>query len=171
MALTANFSSSENLSANQYVTFTDTSTGSDGTIVTRRVYVLLADGTYLVPAGTTTDYFLWDYSVSFITVDLLSKSTSASVRVEWWDNSAKVYEKTILTEWDLYDYIFLFGLLQTQTSQPSIMNDANYYGNVMQMIVNLFQSESAVELMDDLYSSQSSLDRNQQLINHQNDYF
>lgn len=171
MALTPNFSSSENLSANNYVTFVDTSTGSDGTIVTRRVYILQADGTYLVPAGTTTNYFLWDYTNASITVDLLSKSTTANVTVEWWSSSAKVYTKTILTEWDLYDYVFLFGLLQTQTSNPLIINDANYYNNTMAMIVNLFQSENAVELMDDLYSSQSALDRNQQLINNQNGYF
>jgi len=171
MALTVNFTSSENLSANQYVSFTDTSTGSDGSIVTRRIYILQADGTYLVPSGTLTDYILWDYADTSITLDLLTKSTSASVKVEWWDSVAKVYELTQAMEWDLYDYVFLFGLLQTQTSQPLIISDANYYNNIMAMIVNLFQSENAITKMDDIFSSQGALDRNQWLINNQSNYF
>lgn len=171
MSLTANFSSSEDITSNNLVTFNDTSTGSDGTIVTRRVYVLLSDGTYLVPAGTTTSYFLWDYANASIQVDLLSKSTSAAVTVEWWSSTAKVYTLTIDSEWDLYDYVFLFGLLSAQTSYPAVNANQGYWPNSWYMCTNLFQSENAITKMNDVYSSQSALDRNQLLINNQSLYF
>jgi len=38
---------------------TDTSTGSDVLIVSRRIYFEKTDGTYLVPSGTVTDYIPW----------------------------------------------------------------------------------------------------------------
>lgn len=169
--LTANFSSSESLSSNNLVTFLDISTGSDGTITTRRIYILLANGTYLVPTGTTTDYIVWDYANASIVVDILTQSTAASVRVDWLAGSSVVYTKTILMGWDLYDYVFLFGLLQTQTSKPNIIDDSNYYNNTLAMIVNLFQGENAIEKMDDLYSSQAAFNRNTFLINNQNLFF
>lgn len=165
--LTPNFTSTESLSSPNFITFTDTSTGSDATIVNRRIYVQLADGTYLVPSGTSTSYINWAYTDSSITLNLIEKSQSANVLVVWSDGTTDVYTKTILMEWDLYDYLFLFYLLQVQTSSPSIINDTNYYGNCLKMIVNLFNSENATLLMDDLYSSQAALDKNFYLMNNQ----
>lgn len=171
MPLTPNFTSSESLASPNLVTFQDTSDGTDNTIVERRIYCLLADGTYLVPSGTTTDYILWDYNDTSIQLDLLTKSQTSNVTVEWWSNSAKVYDKTILMEWDLYDYLFLFGLLQVQTSTPRIIDDTNYYDNCYKMLVNLFNSENATTKMGDLYSSQAALDKNQYLMQNQNLFF
>lgn len=171
MALTVDFTSSQSLSSPNLITFNDTSVGTDLTIVTRRVYVTLADGTYLVQSGTTTNYELWNYSLATIQLNLLSKSQVANVTVEWWSSTAIVYTKTILMEWDLYDYLFLFGLMQTQTSMPSIIEDTNYYDNCLKMIVNLFNSESATKLMNDIYSAQANLDNNLYLIQNANFYF
>jgi len=174
MAIIPNFTSSESLSQNNYVTFTDTSTGSDGTLTTRRIYVVLANGNWLTTGGvesTTEAYMTWSYASDATTIDLLTESTSANVTVEWYAGTTMVYEKTILMEWDLYDYVFLFGLLSAQTSYPAINDNQGYWPNSFAMITNLFQSEQAVELMDDLYSSQASLDRNQYFINNSNLFF
>lgn len=173
MALTPNFSSSESLSSNSYVTFTDTSTGTDLTITTRRLYIRLANGNYLTTAGesTASAYESWDYADTSITLDLLSASTSANVTVEWYAGATLTYTKTILMEWDLYDYLFLFGLLSAQTSFPAINDNQGYWPNTFAMITNLFQSEQAVILMDDLYSSQAALDRNLYFINNENLFF
>lgn len=169
--LTPNFTSTESLSSPSNITFTDTSTGSDSNVINRRIYVALADGTFLVPSGTTTSYINWSYSDSSITLNLISKSQAANVTVIWSDGTTDLYTKTILMEWDLYDYLFLFYLLQVQTSQPSIINDTNYYNNCLIMIVNLFNSENAVLLMDDLYSSQGALDKNFYMMNKQPLFF
>jgi len=173
MALTVNFTSSESLSSNNLVTFTDTSTGTDLTITTRRIYIRLANGNWLTTAGesTTSAYESWDYSLATIQLDLLSKSTTANVTVEWYAGASLVYTKTILMEWDLYDYVFLFGLLSAQTSFPAVNDNQGYWPNSFKMVTGIFQSESAVTNMDDLYSSQAALDRNQYLIDNQNLFF
>lgn len=173
MALTVNFTSSESLSSNNLVTFTDTSTGTDLTITTRRIYIRLANGNWLTTAGesTTSAYESWSYSLATIQLDLLSRSTTANVTVEWYAGASLVYTKTILMEWDLYDYVFLFGLLSAQTSFPAVNDNQGYWPNSFAMITNLFQSESAVTNMDDLYSSQAALDRNQYFIDNQSMFF
>lgn len=173
MALTANFSSSEGLSNLDQVTFLDTSTGSDGGLTSRRIYIRLANGNWLTTAGesTTEVYEVWSISDLSITLSLLSSSTTAYVTVKWMTGSIVTYTKTLLQEWDLYDYVFLFGLLSVQTSAPARDSDTGYWSNTFKMITNLFQSENAVIKMDDLYSSQAALDRNQFFITNENLYF
>lgn len=171
MSLTPNFSSSESLSSPSLVTFVDSSLGSDSTITNRQITIELADGTNLVPSGTTTSYINWSYNDASIEISLLSRSMAATVTVVWLNGSTAVYTKTILMEWNLYDYVFLFGLLQEQTAMPTIISDQNYYDNALQMIVNLFNSETAVSSMDDVYSAQSSLDKNFQLMQNEAAYF
>lgn len=173
MALTANFSSSEGLSNLDQVTFLDTSTGSDGGLTSRRIYIRLANGNWLTTAGesTTSAYETWDIGDTSIVLSLLSSSTTASVTVNWMTGSTVTYTKTILSEWDLYDYVFLFGLLSVQTSAPTRDTNTGYWQNSFKMVTNLFQSESAVTYMDDLYSSQAALDRNQLFITNENLYF
>lgn len=173
MALTPNFSTSESLSDNNLVTFTDTSTGTDLTITTRRIYVRLANGNYLTTSGesTTSAYESWSYADSSIQLDLLTNSTTANVTVDWYAGATLTYTKTILCEWDLYDYLFAFELIQDQTANPGIIQDKNYYSNFFQFITNIWNSESAVTYGDDLYSSQAALDRNQNMINNSTLYF
>lgn len=171
MALTPNFSSAESIASNNLVTFTDTSVGSDGNIDGRRIYCLLADGTYLVPSGTTTDYIEWNYADSSITVDLLTQSTVSEVTVKWMDGTSVLYTKTILTEWNLYDYLFALELLQSQTATPNIIQDNSYYSNYFMFLTNLWNSENAVTYGDDLYSAASALSKNQYLIDNQNKFF
>lgn len=173
MAIVPNFSSSESLSSPNLVTFTDTSTGSDGTLTTRRIYIRLANGNWLTTAGesTTEAYETWSYSNPTIQLDLLTQSTAANVTVNWYAGSTLTYTKTRLMLWDLYDYLFAFELIQSQTATPNIINDTNYYSNFFQLITNIWSAEAAVTYGDDLYSSQSALNSNQNLINNQQLYF
>jgi hypothetical protein len=173
MPINPNFSSTESLSTPSQITFTDISTGSDGTLTVRHLYIQLANGNYLTESGesATPTYTVWDYSAASITLDLLTESTVGNCTVIWLAGTSEVTNKTILMIWDLYDYIFTFGLIQTQTSSPTIISDTNYFSNYLQMIVNLFSAETAVTDMTDIYSSQSALNRNQNFINNQNLYF
>lgn len=173
MPLSPNFSSSESLTTLANVTFLDTSTGSDGTITTRRIYVRLSNGNWLTTAGesTTSAYESWSYADASITLALLSSSTTANVTVEWYAGAVLTYTKTILTIWDLYDYVFAFELIQSQTATPSIIQDNNYYDNFFKFITNIWSAESSVTYGDDLYSSQSCLNSNQNLINNSDLYF
>lgn len=171
MALTPNFTSQESLASNNLVTFTDTSTGSDGTITTRQIYIQLADGTYLVPAGTSTSYISWAYSNSSITVDILSQSTAASVTVKWLAGSSVVYTKTIVMCWDLYDYMFDLQLMANQTADPSIIQDTNYYSNWFRFLTNTWNAENAITAGSDIYSAQNLLNKNTYMIQNESKYF
>jgi len=173
MALTPNFSSSESLSTLANITFLDTSTGAYLTITTRRIYVRLANENWLTTASesTTSAYESWSYADSSITLGLLTESTTANVTVEWYAGATLTYTKTILTIWDLYDYVFAFELIQSQTATPGIIQDDNYYQNFFKFITNLWSAEAAVTYGDDLYSSQSALNVNQNMINNESNYF
>lgn len=173
MPLTANFSTSESLSVLSQVTFLDTSTGSDGGLTSRRIYIQLANGNWLTTAGesTTIAYEIWNIANASIVLDILSQSTSATVRIDWLTGSTVTYTKTLSQEWNLYDYMFAFGLIQSQTATPNIISDANYYSNFFAFITNIWNSESAIIYGDDIYSSQSALNVNQNMINNANLYF
>lgn len=172
MPLTPSFTAQQGLSNPNLITFTDTSTGSDGTIIARYIFIQLWDGSYLVPAGTTTNYIIWNYANSSIISDLLTKSQAATVTVNWYSdiNSNPIYSVAQDVEWGLYDYLALFGLLQTQTSNPQIINSSDFYDNCLDMIVNLFQAENAIIKMNDVYSSQAAFDRNYFLMKYQNTF-
>lgn len=169
MALTPSFTASQDLSNPNLITLTDTSTGSDS-IVERHVFIQLWDGSYLVPAGTDTNYVVWDYANPSITLDVLTKSQAVTVTVQWFVNVNSNPSYTVVEEfaWDLHDYLFLFELLQTQTSNPFIINNSEFYGVSLNMVVNLFQAENAINKMTDVYSSQAALDRNLQYIKSEN---
>lgn len=173
MALTPNFSASESLSNLDQVTFLDTSTGSDVGLTVRRISILLANGNWLNTSGesTTIVYEAWPIADASIVLSLLTSSTTASVTVDWMTGAVVTYTKTILTEWDLYDYVFGFGELSNQTATPGIIQDSNYYGNFFAFITNIWCSESAVLYGDDLYSSQAALNVNQNMINNESFYF
>lgn len=173
MPLVPNFSSSESLAYPNLITFTDTSTGTNLSLTTRRIYCRLANGNYLTTAGesATSAYESWSYSDASIELDLLTQSTTASVTVEWYAGATLTYSKTILMEWDLYDYLFAFGLIQNQTSSPGIIQDQSYYSNFFAFITNIWNSEAAVTYGDDLYSSQGALNINQNMITNASKYF
>lgn len=173
MAATPNFTAAQSLSTNSNVLFTDTSVDLVGGLTSRRISVRLANGNWLTSAGesTTIVYETWDITNSTITIILLTNSTVANITVEWLTNTTVTYAKTKLIEFDLYDYLFLFGKLQEQTATPTIISDSNYYANIFRMITNVFQSESAVVLMDDQYSGQAALDKNYYMMQQQNVFF
>lgn len=173
MALVPNFSTSESLSVLSQVTFLDISTGSDGGLTSRRIAVRLANGNWLDTNGesSTIVYIPWAIANASVAVNILTSSTVASVTVDWLTGAVVTYTKTLLQEWDLYDYLFAFGLLQDQTASPSIVQDANYYGNFFMFLTNLWNSENAVTVGNDIYSSQSALNKNLFLIQNEGDFF
>jgi len=174
MPLSADFSSTESLTTLSNVRFLDISTGTDLGLTERRIYVRLANGNWLLENGvqsSTEAYTTWAIADLSLTVSLLTQSTSASVRVDWMTGSTVTYTKTHAQEWNLYDYVFGFGLLQNQTASPSIISDVNYYSNFFQFITNIWNSQNAIFAADDIYSSQGALNVNQNFINNANMYF
>jgi len=172
MALSVNFTATQSAANPNEITLTDTSTGSDGTITTRRVYIATADGTYLVESGTSTDYEVWALPLATnITLDVLTEATSPNITVQWLAGNTVVYSKTTLFDFNLQIYLALIGLTQTQLSNPNIVQDTTYYGNKIQLMVNAKDSETAVTYNDDIYLAQSALDRANYMVENSDYYF
>lgn len=163
MSFVPNFTATESLSNPNEITLTDTSTGAGG-ITDRIVYFQLADGTCIVPDGILTDYVEWPYADVSKTFDLLSRSEAINITVKFLSGSSIADSKTILNGFNLYDYIFGYGKLQTLTSKPKIIDNANFLSSMMKLVVNIFCMEVAVERGDDIYSAQEALNRNYKLI-------
>lgn len=160
MPLTVSFTISESIAYPGRLTFTDTSTGSDGAITNRIIYIQLPDGTYLVPEGTTTDYIVWDYADASITFDVLERSQAANVTVKWLAGSTISYTDVVPYCFPFYDYVFAFNKIRPLTSMPNLIDNKNYYETSIKFITNLWNAEIAAEIGEDITASQNCLDRN-----------
>lgn len=173
MALTPNFTGSQNSGTPSTVSFTDTSTGSDGAITKRRIFLLQSDGTYLTGDGTV-NYDDWAYADSSISLDVLSQDTALDVTVQWLDVSNTVlYTKTIAFGFQAFGETFYYSLTQNQVpiTNPNVALSTNYYQNKMIFRVLLDSAAQAIEFASDIYSAQNCYDQEQNMINNQAFYF
>lgn len=174
MALTPNFTATQNSGTPNEITINDTSTGSDGAITQRRVYLLQSDGTYLVESGTVTDYEPWPYADSSITLDVLTQDTALNITVQWLDVSNTVlYTKTIAYGFSAYGETFYYGLTQNQVpiQNPAVALSTNYYQNKMKFRVFLDSADQAISFASDIYSAQVMYDAETEMITNESFYF
>lgn len=171
MAFTPNFSVSQNSGTPSYLNFTDTSTGSDVSIVSRRIYMLQSDGTYLVPDGNSTDYVIWAIASSTISLDVLSQDTALTITVNWVDISGNTVEtKTTSYGFQAFGETFYYGLTQNEVpiTNPNVTLSTNYYQNKMLLRVFLDSAEQAVSFASDIYAAQVAYDSETFLIANAN---
>ena len=174
MPLIPNFSAAQSSGLPSTIVLTDISTGSDSDITARRVYLLQADGTYLVPAGTTTDYILWALIDSNISIDVLTQDTALSITVDWVDiNGDTVEQKIISYGFDAYGQTFFYGLSDGQVpiTNPSVALSTNYYQNKVQFYCYLVSAAQAITYASDIYRAQVNYDADAYMISNQNNFF
>lgn len=172
MSFTPSFTTSQTLGSPSIVNYQDTSVGSDINITQRRVFLNTALATYIVPTGTSTSYIQWGIAQSSIAINVLQVDMCLLVLVEWLDIGNNVlYSATQLCIYTLYSENFYYGLTQNQTSSPNIVNDTNYYNNKMILRCSIDEANNAAVYGNDILSSQSALDRAQELIDNQYKYF
>lgn len=175
MPLTPNFSTSQQAGLPSNVIITDTSTGSDVAIVSRRVFLVNYAGEYVVADGTTTNYTVWPLAQSSISIDCLSADASLSVTVNWV-NAAGVtlYTKTSLAGFTLFNETFYYSLTQGQAaiSNPSyILQDNTYFQNKSRLRVLIDSGNQAVTLGYDITTAQECYDLATYMVNNQNNLF
>jgi hypothetical protein len=170
--MTPNFTATESLGVPENVTLVDISTSPTPGLTSRRVYFRLANGNYLTTAGESASpaYETWPIADSSITLSILSRSITTDIRVDWMTNDTISETKTVTTCFPLYDYLFAYNLIGSQTSRPGVVQDSNYYSNFSQFIVNLFCAETAATY-EDLYSSQQAFERNYVMEQNENHFF
>lgn len=160
MALNPSFTAGQNPTSPSIVVVVDNSTGSDGSISQRRVFVQDSAGNYLVPSGTTTNYTQWSYADASIALNILQQDTAVSITVQWLDVSNTVlYTLTQQYCLDMFNKQFFYTLVQMQGVTPSIPQDSNYFSNMAIFWATLEGAENAIELASDLSASQNCLNR------------
>ena len=160
MPFVPNFTASQYSGTPSVITLTDTSTGSDVTIASRRVYLLQANGTFLVPAGTTTDYIVWDLVDTSIDLDVLSQDSALSITVQWMSGiQTVVTSKTISFAFTAYNETFYYGLTESQVANSNLSASTNWYQSKLVLRVEIDSADQAITFASDIYSAQAALNR------------
>lgn len=154
------------------ITITDDSVGSDVLISVRRVYIQAAGGNYLVESGTTTDYEVWLYADSSITLDVLTQDECVNLTVQWLNSSNVVlYSYENQYAFSEYNKQFLVYLVQSQGLTPGIVQDSNYSGNVGIFWTNIIAGINQVEFGAEIAGGQNCFNRATNMRLNQADYF
>jgi len=159
MALTPNFTASQFSGTPSNITLTDTSTGSDGSITSRRIYLLQANGTFLVPQGTTTDYILWNIADSSIVLDVLSQDTALSITVQWRSNTAVVTSLTQSFAFIAYNETFFYGLNQNLVGNANLSASTNWFQNMSNLQLQIDSAQQSITFASDIFNAQAALNR------------
>jgi len=171
MALTPNFTASNSLQSPSIITLTDTSTGSDVDVVSRRVTISKPFGGYLVPSGTLTNYIVWAYANSSISINAITRDFSINVLVEWLNVDddvlySKEYDFNIIPLGELFNY----KLIQSQVGQPNIISNITFYKNKSLLELELDSSQQAVIMGGDILAGQQCIERALSLKSNYNNY-
>jgi hypothetical protein len=160
MPLVPNFTASQYSGTPSVITLTDTSTGSDVTIASRRVYLLQANGTFLVPAGNTTDYIEWDLVDTSVSIDVLSQDSALSITVQWVSGLGTVVtSKTTSFAFTAYNETFYYGLTESQVANSNLTASTNWYQTKLVLRVEIDSADQAITFASDIYSAQAALNR------------
>lgn len=172
MSFVQSFSVSQNIGNPSTLVLTDTSTGADGAIYERRVYLRKSDGTYLVPDGTTTQYIVWPYANTTISIDVLNKDYALEITVLWVNSGGTtLYTSADTFVFSLYSEQFYYGLTQELAGNYPIIADDNYYSNKFRLRTEIDSANNAISIGGDIAASQACLDRAALLILNQSLYF
>lgn len=172
MPLTPSFSVQQNSGSPNIILITDTSTGSDVSVSKRRIYLLQANGTYLVPSGVSTDYIDWALADTSKSLDVLTQDTALQITVQWLDSSNVVlYTVTTAFGFSAYGETFYYNLTQLQQANPQIIAATTFYQSKMMLRVELDSAAQAISFAGDINSAQQCYNRANNFITNQNYYF
>lgn len=176
MSFDPNFSVSQIQYSPKNIIITDTSVGSDGSLVIARVYFKKNNGTYIVPIGTTTDYveIICDVNGKFITtnLDILDRDYALNIKVEWLDDAGDViYQLNKYYNFTAYSENFDYGLVSSMASQPNLVTDEIFLQNKTKVRLLIDSSNQAMIYANDINASQFCLDELYKIITNQSFYF
>ncbi len=177
MAITVSFQTSQVVGNPQNIVLTDTSVGTDVTAVARRIFIATQSGSYLTPAGTTTDYILWPLGAgSTITLNVLTQDSALNVTLEYVNVSGAVVAfDTTLEGFTLNNETFYYSLTQAQAMQnqppPMIIQDSNYFTNKSILRTQIDDGNQSIELGNDITTAQAAYDRATYMVLNQQLFF
>jgi len=173
MAFSPAFETSQTLGAAADINFTDVSTGSDGAITQRRIYIQQADGTFLVPAGISTQYNAWALADTSITIeDILTTDVAVIVTVQWLDVSNSVlYDSQQLVGYTSFEEQGDYQLTQWWAANPVNISDNYFFVNKSKLRDCIDSGNQAINFFSDLYAAQQCYDAGMEIVNNARNLF
>lgn len=148
---------------------TDTSSGSDPNLTGRLISLYTASGALLVPAIS------WPIADSTISLDVLEQDIALNISVTWSSSSPlpspSTYIYTQIYAFVKYGQNFVYNLTQYQESNPSVVQDTNWYANKLQLLCEILSAQNAIDTGESQFSAQMCIDRYQYLITNENYFF
>lgn len=137
------------------IQFLDTSTGSDGAIVSRQILIYNTTQQLLVPAIT------WAYPIpNPFTVNPLQQDGAFNIVVNWLNSAGTaIYTTSIINDFVGFLQQFWYQLTQYETSNPNIIQDTNYYYSKLKLICEILSANNAITTGNDVFGSQSCIQR------------
>lgn len=169
MALTVGFTTSQTLGESSYITITDTSTGTDASIVARKVYITDKDGNYYVEEGNEEDFTDWDDfpATTTLSLDILTQDRALNVRVDWVASGDVVgYTLTQLQVYTLYSKSYFFDSIKAQSENNLLKEHANFFYNIIRLLISIKEAEDSQSLLNDITSAQAALNRAKQIVDN-----
>lgn len=172
MSFTPSIQVSQSALTPNIVTVTDNSVGSDGAISQRRVYVQTAQGTYLVPSGTSTSYTQWALANLSIALNILTEDQCVNIIVQWLNvSNAVLYSYENQYALSEYNKQFLIYLVAAQGLTPGIVQDSNYSGSIATFWTNIIAGINQVEFAADIGGGQNCFSRSTFMRLNQQNFF
>lgn len=154
----ASFSANQTAGQPSQINFTDTSTGSDGAITQRRIYIAQSNGIFLVQQGTVTQYENWAWPGLTTTLTLLSKDISALITVQWLDVSGNIlYAYAANYGLTLFNETFDYQLTQNVSGNPLLLEDNGFFEEKSKLRVAIDSGNQCV-VLGDLTGAQNCYD-------------
>lgn len=162
MALTPNFSTLQTPGVPGNIIFTDTSTGSDGAVTQRRIYIKQSNGTFVVVSGNSNQYSSWPNFPSATSIelaDILSKDIGATVVVQWLNvSNAVLYDKTEDIGFSCFNEDFDYSTTQNVAANPLLINDNNFWFNKSLLRTFIDSGDNAIKRASDTNACQQCYD-------------
>lgn len=177
MAFTGLFSVSQTSDLTSFVVTDDSSYSSEaqGTFSGRKIYVIKIDGTTLVPSGVTTSYISWPFSdgATKTITGVLSTDYSLLINVVWDSLSPQVGSTYTAQEVETFlNYLkqFRSGQVSNLSDNPSILQDTNWYTDMLKLQVEINNAEEATD-DGQQFSAQAAIDRGLYLVQNSQFFF
>lgn len=134
--------------------------------------MMQANGTYLVPSGTNTDYIEWALADTSKSLDVLAQDSALSITVQWLNSSNVVVQyKTNVYAFTAYNETFYYGLTEDQVANSNLTASQDWYGWKMALRVELDSAYQAISFASDIFSAQSALNRATYISTNSNYFF
>jgi hypothetical protein len=167
---TASFSVSQPVGESNVITLTDTSTGTDGRLTNRHIYLRKSDGTYLTLTDGV-DYIDWDYADESIDVDILDKDYALWITVYWMIGEESEYNATGAYGLTSYNEDFDYQLTNTLALNPLLVNDNFFIKHKTDLRTFIDSGDNAIARAQDVSSAQICYDKATELRLNSKYYF